>query len=69
MLARVIVRGGNLIADGVAYECRIGREGLAADKCEGDLKTPIGSFAMRWCYYRPDKIEPPKTQLPVLVQT
>lgn len=66
MLARVIVRGGKLIADGVEYECRIGREGLAADKREGDLKTPIGSFPMRWCYYRPDKLQAPTTLLPVL---
>lgn len=67
MLARVIVRGGKLIADGMEYQCTIGREGLAADKSEGDLKTPIGSFPMRWCYWRPDKFPaPPVTQLPLL---
>lgn len=65
-LSKIIVRDGTLIADGVAYECRIGREGLATDKREGDLKTPIGSFPMRWCYYRPDKMPTPQTLLPLL---
>lgn len=67
LLAQVHVRDGKLIADGVEYECRIGRAGVSANKCEGDLTTPIGRFPMRWCYWRPDKLaEAPKTQLPLL---
>jgi L,D-peptidoglycan transpeptidase YkuD (ErfK/YbiS/YcfS/YnhG family) len=50
------------------YACTIGRAGIAApgEKREGDLKTPTGSFAMRCVYYRPDRIAPPKTALPVI---
>lgn len=67
LLAQVYVRGNTLVADGVAYECRIGRAGVSADKREGDLKTPLGSYPMRWCYWRPDKFEKaPTTQLPLL---
>lgn len=67
MLTRVVVRGNTLTADGVEYPCCIGREGVSSDKREGDLKTPLGSFAMRWCYWRPDKLaNAPQTQLPLM---
>jgi L,D-peptidoglycan transpeptidase YkuD (ErfK/YbiS/YcfS/YnhG family) len=51
--------------------CRIGRAGIAAvgEKREGDLKTPSGSFALRCVYYRPDRMQPPKTSLPVIALT
>jgi L,D-peptidoglycan transpeptidase YkuD (ErfK/YbiS/YcfS/YnhG family) len=52
---------------GVRYPCRIGRGGIAPanEKREGDLKTPTGRFALRSCYYRPDRISPPpQTILP-----
>jgi L,D-peptidoglycan transpeptidase YkuD (ErfK/YbiS/YcfS/YnhG family) len=51
--------------------CRIGRAGIAAvgEKREGDLKTPSGSFALRCVYYRPDRMEAPKTSLPVIALT
>lgn len=56
-------------ADGALYRCTIGRAGVAAPgaKREGDLKTPSGTFALRCCYYRPDRvIPPPQTQLPLI---
>ncbi len=65
-LAQVTVRGQVLIADGKEYECRIGRGGAKADKREGDLATPIGTFPMRWCYYRADKCPAPQTSLPLM---
>lgn len=51
--------------------CTIGRGGLAAagEKREGDLKTPRGSFALRCCYYRPDRMAPPTTELPLIALT
>lgn len=60
-----------LEAGGKTYACRIGRGGVAAagEKREGDLKTPTGSFALRKVYYRPDRMEAPKTVLPVVALT
>ena len=53
------------------YACTIGRGGVAAagEKREGDLKTPSGSFVLRSVYYRPDRIAPPNTALPVIALT
>ncbi len=51
----------HLLVAGRAIACTIGRAGIAAagEKREGDLKTPSGSFTLRCCYYRPDRISPP----------
>ena len=57
---------------GVIYRCTIGRGGIApvGEKREGDLKTPTGSFGLRCCYYRPDRISPPPvTSLPLIPLT
>lgn len=56
---------------GQRYRCTIGRGGIAApgEKREGDLKTPSGRFALRGCYYRPDRLPPPTTQLPLTALT
>lgn len=60
-----------LEAGGKRYACRIGRAGLAEEgkKREGDLKTPRGVFPLRCVYYRPDRIAPPKTALPIIPLT
>jgi L,D-peptidoglycan transpeptidase YkuD (ErfK/YbiS/YcfS/YnhG family) len=65
-LAQITVRNGRLLADGQEYDCRLGRGGIKADKREGDLATPAGSFPMRWCYYRADKLIAPQTLLPLM---
>ncbi len=45
--------------------CRIGRKGyVRAEKGrEGDEKTPLGDFKLRFGLYRPDKLPPPKSPL------
>lgn len=60
-----------LEAVGKRYACTIGRAGIAApgQKCEGDLMTPTGSFGLRCCYYRADRIAPPITGLPLIALT
>lgn len=60
-----------LEAGGKIYACRIGRGGVATagNKREGDLKTPSGSFALRAVYYRPDRLAPPATTLPIIALT
>jgi L,D-peptidoglycan transpeptidase YkuD (ErfK/YbiS/YcfS/YnhG family) len=54
-----------LICDGRTFDCTMGRGGLKPEKREGDGGTPTGQFALRAVYYRPDRIAPPVTQLPL----
>ena len=54
------VRWGDTI-----QRCALGRTGILADKWEGDGGTPVGSFALRQVYYRPDRENCPITALPV----
>ncbi len=51
-----------------AVRCAIGKAGVlaAADKREGDNRSPLGSWVMREVWYRPDVYpQGPKTALPV----
>lgn len=67
MITEIQCNGKELVIDGTRYRCAVGRNGLTENKREGDLGTPKGSFALRACYYRPDRITPPpETQLPLI---
>jgi len=60
------VRGdGTLTYRGETYRCALGKGGLSEDKQEGDGCTPVGTYPVRACFYRPDRVEKPKTGLPV----
>lgn len=64
MLHEIHVKNGFVHwGQGLGAPCAIGRAGLTAAKREGDLATPIGRFALRMCYFRPDRVRPPKTGL------
>lgn len=52
-----------------AYRCAVGRSGIHTRKTEGDGVTPIGNFALRRVLFRPDRLDPPKTALPVFPLT
>ena len=52
-----------LVAGDKEYRCAIGKRGFARDKEEGDLKTPVGTFALRDLYYRPDRVEMPEVPM------
>lgn len=56
---------GTLAVGGQRYPCVLGRSGVTGDKREGDLKTPIGDFALRRLHYRADRMARPRTGLPV----
>lgn len=47
------------------WPCAIGKGGVTRDKREGDGATPAGCWAMRRVLYRPDRVAPPATVLPV----
>lgn len=54
---------GLLTAGGVTMPCALGRGGLTHRKREGDGATPIGDFALRQLYFRPDRRFIPRTGL------
>ncbi len=66
----LVVRPGaghsaTLLAFGAEYRCAIGRAGVRADKHEGDGATPVGTFALRRAFFRPDRYAAPDCALPV----
>jgi len=66
-----LINPNEIEAGGRRYACTIGRAGIApaGEKREGDLKTPTGKFPLRCVYYRPDRVEKPVTDLPVIALT
>ncbi len=46
----------------------LGKGGViaAGAKREGDGKSPLGSWPIRYVFYRPDRVAKPETQLPVV---
>lgn len=59
------VSGQTLAFNGKTYRCAIGKSGIiAADKKrEGDGATPEGTWRVRECWYRPDRVSAPETGL------
>ncbi len=62
---KLLVIGNELGFRGNKYRCAIGRSGIARKEKEGDGITPIGTFLLRECWYRADKMDAPKTGLPL----
>ena len=60
-------RIGRLIGPNFDVACALGRGGIASadDKQEGDGKSPLGSYAIRRIFFRPDKEEVPVSKFPV----
>lgn len=45
--------------------CAVGPAGIGQKNREGDGVTPRGIFALRQIFYRPDRLAPPPTLLPI----
>lgn len=56
--------GGRLLAGPFNLPCALGAQGLQIKWREGDLRTPVGIFALRQLRFRADRITRPKTRLP-----
>ena len=56
---------GMLHWNGHFFPCAIGKNGVSHAKIEGDGATPGGNFSLRRMLYRPDRLAPPHTALPV----
>jgi L,D-peptidoglycan transpeptidase YkuD (ErfK/YbiS/YcfS/YnhG family) len=54
---------------GRVFECRTGRGGIRIKKVEGDGATPTGIFYLRNVLYRPDRVRPFATDLPIVSLT
>jgi L,D-peptidoglycan transpeptidase YkuD (ErfK/YbiS/YcfS/YnhG family) len=59
--------GNSFIFAGKKYHCAVGKNGFCLDKVEGDGCSPIGTFPLRECWYRADKMPAPITNLPLKI--
>jgi L,D-peptidoglycan transpeptidase YkuD (ErfK/YbiS/YcfS/YnhG family) len=58
-------RGGRLRWSKGSAAAAVGRSGVKTDKREGDGATPAGTYPLLFVLYRPDRISPPASHLPV----
>lgn len=59
------VTGNTLTFRNASFRCAIGKGGFSQDKREGDGCTPLGTFTLRECWYRPDRVSAIVTRLPL----
>tara|TARA_B100001057_G_scaffold492935_1_gene586348 strand:+ start:2261 stop:2755 length:495 start_codon:yes stop_codon:yes gene_type:complete len=52
-----------LKVDEFLFKCSVGKNGFSKNKVEGDKKTPKGTFALEYLYYRRDRLNKPQTSL------
>ncbi|WP_189484875.1 L,D-transpeptidase family protein [Asticcacaulis endophyticus] len=62
---------GEVVLNQHRVRCALGKEGVIAAerKREGDLRSPLGVWPVRFVYYRPDRTPAPKTVLPLVALT
>jgi L,D-peptidoglycan transpeptidase YkuD (ErfK/YbiS/YcfS/YnhG family) len=56
---------GTLSWPGGSARAVCGKAGVRAEKREGDHASPAGTFPLLQAFYRPDRIAPPQTRLPI----
>ena len=52
-----------LIIKEFTFKCVVGKRGIRKNKTEGDFYTPSGKFKIGKLYWRPDRVNLPKTKL------
>ena len=52
-----------LIVKEFTFKCVVGKRGIRKNKTEGDFYTPSGKFKIGKLYWRPDRVNLPKTNL------
>lgn len=50
---------------GRSFSCSLGESGITAQKREGDMASPAGTFQMLGGFYRADRMPKPISQLPM----
>ena len=62
---------GKLSIGKYIFDCTLGAHGLIAEaqKVEGDKKTPLGEYPLRYLLYRADRRTAPPTDLPLKILT
>lgn len=67
----IVTSDGFLKYGDLRFRCALGKGGVKpeADKREGDGATPLGRYAFRQVWYRPDRVIAPQTRLPVQALT
>jgi L,D-peptidoglycan transpeptidase YkuD (ErfK/YbiS/YcfS/YnhG family) len=65
----LVYEKGRLTWPGGTARAACGRGGVRADKREGDHASPAGTFPLTGAFYRPDRLAPPPTALPLTALT
>ena len=60
----LLVKNNYLFLENKTLPCALGHNGITNNKKEGDLSTPLGTFAFNKIYYRADKFGEKKFKLP-----
>lgn len=61
----LVYSAGRLAWRGSAAPAACGRGGVRRDKREGDGASPLGTFPLLQSFYRPDRVAPPLSGLPI----
>lgn len=60
---------GLLLTGSTVIPCLLGETGISPNKREGDRATPAGRYEFLFGFYRPDRVNPPSTKLPLQALT
>ena len=63
----ILISKKYLTYDKYKVKCAIGKRGIGLKKNEGDLKTPIGQYKIKYILYRKDRIKKIQSKLKKIV--